>query len=41
MHFTEPLYRNPYWPTFPLLKVTQDVDRKRDDGGIENFCRKS
>ena len=23
MHFTEPLYRNPYWPTFPLLQVTQ------------------
>lgn len=23
MHFTEPIYRNPYWPTFPLLQVTQ------------------
>lgn len=23
MHFTEPVYRNPYWPTFPLLQVTQ------------------
>ena len=23
MHFTEPVYRNPYWPTHPLLQVTQ------------------
>ena len=23
MHFTEPVYRNPYWPTFPILQVTQ------------------
>ena len=23
MHFTEPVYRNPYWPTWPLLQVTQ------------------
>ncbi len=23
MHFTEPVYRNPYWPTWPLLKVTR------------------
>ena len=23
MHFTEPVYRNPYWPTWPLLEVTQ------------------
>lgn len=23
MHFTEPVYRNPYWPTYPLLQVTQ------------------
>ena len=23
MHYTEPLYRNPYWPTFPLLEITQ------------------
>ncbi len=23
MHFTETVYRNPYWPTFPLLQVTQ------------------
>lgn len=22
MHFTEPVYRSPYWPTFPLLEVT-------------------
>ena len=20
MHFTEPVYRNPYWPTWPLLE---------------------
>ena len=23
MHFTDTVYRNPYWPTFPLLQVTQ------------------
>lgn len=23
MHFTEPVYRNPYWSTFPLLEITQ------------------
>ncbi len=23
MHFTEPVYRNPYWPTWPLLEITQ------------------
>lgn len=23
MHFTEPVYRNPYWPTFPLIQITQ------------------
>ncbi len=23
MHFTEPVYRNPYWPTYPLLQITQ------------------
>lgn len=22
MHFTQPVYRNPYWPTWPLLEVT-------------------
>ena len=22
MHFTEPVYRNPYWPTYPLLEIT-------------------
>lgn len=22
MHLTEPVYRNPYWPTFPLLQIT-------------------
>ncbi len=23
MHYTETVYRNPYWPTFPLLQITQ------------------
>ena len=23
MHFTEPVYRNPYWPTWPLIQITQ------------------
>ena len=23
MHFTGTVYRNPYWPTFPLLQITQ------------------
>ena len=23
MHYTEPLYRSPYWPTLPLLEITQ------------------
>lgn len=23
MHFTESVYRNPYWPTWPLLEVTR------------------
>ncbi len=23
MHFTDTVYRNPYWPTWPLLEVTQ------------------
>lgn len=23
MHFTETVYRNPYWPVFPLLQITQ------------------
>lgn len=23
MHFTEPVYRNPYWPTWPLLEATR------------------
>ncbi len=22
MHFTEPVYRNPYWPIYPLLEIT-------------------
>lgn len=31
MHFTEPVYRNPYWPTWPLLEVTQ--------GCTHNICK--
>ena len=23
MHFSGTIYRNPYWPTFPLLQITQ------------------
>lgn len=23
MHLTEPVYRNPYWPTWPLVQITQ------------------
>ena len=23
MHFTDTVYRNPYWPTWPLLQITQ------------------
>lgn len=23
MHFTEPLYRSPYWPTWPLIEITR------------------
>lgn len=29
MHFTEPVYRNPYWPTWPLLEVTQGCTHNR------------
>ena len=31
MHFTETIYRNPYWPTFPLLQITQ--------GCTHNSCK--
>ncbi|MCR5583273.1 MAG: radical SAM protein [Eggerthellaceae bacterium] len=31
MHFTEPVYRNPYWPTWPLLEVTR--------GCTHNTCK--
>ena len=31
MHFTDTVYRNPYWPTFPLLQITQ--------GCTHNSCR--
>lgn len=29
MHFTEPVYRNPYWPTWPLLEVTAGCTHNR------------
>lgn len=29
MHFTDPVYRNPYWPTYPLLQVTQGCTHNR------------
>ncbi len=29
MHFTDTVYRNPYWPTFPLLQVTQGCTHNR------------
>lgn len=31
MHFSQPLYRNPYWPTWPLIQVTQ--------GCTHNTCK--
>ena len=31
MHFTEPTYRSPYWPTWPLLEITQ--------GCTHNTCK--
>lgn len=29
MHLTEPVYRNPYWPTWPLLEVTHGCTHNR------------
>lgn len=29
MHFTETVYRNPYWPTYPLLQITQGCTHNR------------
>ena len=29
MHFTEPVYRNPYWPTWPLIQITQSCTHNR------------
>ena len=29
MHFTEPVFRNPYWPTWPLLEVTSGCTHNR------------
>ena len=29
MHFTGTVYRNPYWPTWPLLEVTQGCTHNR------------
>jgi len=31
MHFTDPVYRNPYWPTYPLIQITQ--------GCTHNSCK--
>lgn len=31
MHFSEPVYRNPYWPTWPLIQITQ--------GCTHNSCK--
>ncbi len=31
MHITEPLYRNPYWPTCPFIQITQ--------GCTHNSCK--
>lgn len=33
MHFTEPLYRNPYWPTWPLIEITQGCTHNK-----RKFC---
>ena len=27
MHFTDPVYRNPYWPTYPLLQKAHEEGR--------------
>ena len=35
MHITEPLYRNPYWPTWPFIQVTQGCTHNSC-----KFCRK-
>ncbi|MBR1847238.1 MAG: radical SAM protein [Bacilli bacterium] len=29
MHFTGTIYRNPYWPTFPLIQITQGCTHNR------------
>lgn len=29
MHFTGEVYRNPYWPTYPLLQITQGCTHNR------------
>ncbi len=29
MHFTGTVYRNPYWPTYPLLEITQGCTHNR------------
>ena len=31
MHFTDPVYRNPYWPTWPLIQIAQ--------GCTHNSCK--
>ena len=29
MHFTDPVYRHPYWPTWPLLEITRGCSHSR------------
>ena len=29
MHFTNPVYRNPYWPTWPLIQITQSCTHNK------------
>lgn len=29
MHFTDPVYRNPYWPTWPLIQITQSCTHNK------------
>lgn len=37
MHFTEPVYRNPYWPTWPLLEVTTGCTHNKCVKGTEEM----
>lgn len=33
MHFTDTVYRNPYWPTWPLLQITQGCTHNDVESG--------